>query len=140
MRIERVVLDTNVLISAVISLLGKPRRCVDWCIENATIVTSVGMLDELETRLERPRIVKRVPPFQRAALLITIREAALILAVTPIAPACRDPDDDIVLATAVSGNADCIVTGDDDLLVLDPFQGIRILAPAEFLVAAGIGP
>jgi predicted nucleic acid-binding protein len=46
---------------------------------------------------------------------------------------CRDPDDDVVLATAVAGRADFIVTGDDDLLVLKRFRGIRILSPRQVL-------
>jgi predicted nucleic acid-binding protein len=53
--------------------------------------------------------------------------------VTTIVTACRDPDDDKILALAVSGQADIIITGDADLLVLDPFQGVRILAPRAYL-------
>ena len=49
--------------------------------------------------------------------------------------ACRDPKDDIVLEVAVTGRADFIVTGDNDLLVLHPFEGIPIIGPAEFLKA-----
>ena len=45
---------------------------------------------------------------------------------------CRDPDDDAILGTAVAGNADCIVTGDSDLLVLERFQGVDIVSPSEF--------
>ena len=55
--------------------------------------------------------------------------------VTPVAltsPASRDPDDDNILATAVAGNCDCIITGDKDLLVLKEFEGIKILSPREF--------
>jgi len=48
---------------------------------------------------------------------------------------CRDPDDDKLLEIAVVGRADYLVTGDQDLLILDPFQGIPILTPAEFLAA-----
>ena len=47
--------------------------------------------------------------------------------------ACRDPKDDKFLTLAVAANADYIVTGDDDLLVLHPFRGIQIIKPAEFL-------
>ncbi|MCL4766541.1 MAG: putative toxin-antitoxin system toxin component, PIN family [Hyphomicrobiaceae bacterium] len=139
MKIERVVIDTNVLISAIISPHGKPRRCVDWCLDNATIVASAEMLAELETRLARPRIAKLVTPLQRTAVLVTVREAALVLPVSPIPPTCRDSDDDIVLATGISGRAACIVTGDQDLLVLDLFRDIRILTPADFLEAVGAG-
>ena len=55
---------------------------------------------------------------------------------------CRDPDDDELLEIAVVGRADCLVTGDQDLLVLDPFQRIPILTPAGFLatVSQSIGP
>jgi putative PIN family toxin of toxin-antitoxin system len=55
--------------------------------------------------------------------------------VTPLpleASACRDPDDDLVLATARAGECTAIVTGDQDLLVLDPFQSIRLLTPSAF--------
>ena len=55
--------------------------------------------------------------------------------VTPDAlesPVCRDRDDDVVLATAVPGGCDAIVSGDRDLVVLDPFHGIRVLAPSAF--------
>jgi predicted nucleic acid-binding protein len=55
--------------------------------------------------------------------------------VTPVAlasPVSRDPDDDNILATAVAGSCDCIITGDKDLLVLKQFEGIKILSPREF--------
>jgi predicted nucleic acid-binding protein len=50
-----------------------------------------------------------------------------------VVTACRDPDDNKLLEIAVVGRADCLVTGDQDLLILDPFQGIPILTPAGFL-------
>ena len=49
---------------------------------------------------------------------------------------CRDPKDDKILELAISGNADCIVTGDDDLLVLNPFREVAIVTPADFLQAS----
>jgi uncharacterized protein len=52
---------------------------------------------------------------------------------------CRDPDDNKLLEIAVVGRADCLVTGDEDLLVLDPFQGIPILTPAGFLTTVSQG-
>jgi predicted nucleic acid-binding protein len=48
----------------------------------------------------------------------------------------RDPDDGKFLETAIAGEADCLVTGDGDLLVLDPFRGLRIVAPRAFLEAS----
>ena len=52
---------------------------------------------------------------------------------------CRDPDDDKLLEVAVIGRADCLVTGDQDLLILNPFQGIPILTPAGFLAILSQG-
>jgi predicted nucleic acid-binding protein len=53
---------------------------------------------------------------------------------------CRDPDDDKLLEIAVAGNADCLVTGDQDLLILHPFQGVPIITPAAFLEAVEAAP
>jgi len=48
-------------------------------------------------------------------------------------PVCRDPDDDNILAAAIAGNCDCVITGDKDLLVLRAYEGINILSPRDFL-------
>jgi predicted nucleic acid-binding protein len=53
--------------------------------------------------------------------------------ITGAVRACRDPDDDKFLETAINGEADCIVTGDRDLLALDPFEGVAIFTPRDFL-------
>lgn len=60
-----------------------------------------------------------------------------MVSITETVQACRDPKDDKILELAVSGRADCIVTGDDDLLDLNPFRGIAIVRPAEFLTIVG---
>jgi predicted nucleic acid-binding protein len=62
-----------------------------------------------------------------------VSEAIVEVPSGSLLPVSRDPDDDHVLAAAVVGEADCIVTGDKDLLVLDPYEGIRIVTPREFL-------
>ena len=140
MAIERVVFDTNILISAAISPLGKPFACVRWALANATQITSAAMYEELRTRLQRPRIARLLVEPHATQFLQDAASAFQVVAPAQIDPVCRDPDDDVVLATAVAGRADCIVTGDQDLLVLDPFQGIRILTPAAFLeVVGGVG-
>jgi putative PIN family toxin of toxin-antitoxin system len=55
------------------------------------------------------------------------------VAITQFFQVCRDPKDNMVLELAVSGHADYIITGDQDLLILDPFRGIRIMTPDAFL-------
>jgi putative PIN family toxin of toxin-antitoxin system len=150
MRIERVVFDTNVLISAAISPLGKSFRCLAWALSRATLHSSVGLLDEFDSRLSGPRIARLLAEPHFSRVKDAVRNAAILVEPAPIAPVCRDPKDDIVLATALAARADILatalaaradilVTGDMDLLTLDPFEGIRILSPAAFLAAAEAG-
>src|ERR1700751_1986389 len=142
MRVERVVLDTNVLISAVLSPLGKPFACLSWVLNNATLIVSRELLDELETRLSRPKFNKYVDHPIRRALVADLGLSAVQVELSGAVNVCRDPDDNTLLEIAIAGRADCLVAGDQDLLVLDPFQGIPILTPAGFLttVSPSIGP
>jgi putative PIN family toxin of toxin-antitoxin system len=133
MRVERVVLDTNVLISAVLSPLGKPFACLNWVIENATLIVSRKLLEELETRLARPKFSKYVDLARRRSFVTDLALSAVQVELSGMLRVCRDPDDDKLLEMAVVGRADCLVTGDADLLILNPFHNIAILAPAEFV-------
>ena len=135
MRIERVVLDTNVLISAVISPGRKPFACLMRAGRGGMLVTSAALMEEFEVCLLRPRIERRTTAGERVVILDVLRNHSQFVDPAPLPPTCRDPDDDIVLATAIAGTADVIVTGDQDFLVLDPFRGVRILTPAAFLDA-----
>ena len=139
MRVERVVLDTNVLISALLSPLGRPFACLDWVLDNATLITSKELLEELETRLARPKFRKYADDSRRRAFVADLALFAVRAELSGAVKACRDPDDNKVLETAVVGRADCLVTGDQDLLVLHPFEGIAILTPADFLKTASEG-
>jgi len=123
-----VVLDTNVLIAAVLSN-GKCADVVRHCMAKNILTTSLPLMDELREKLEKkfklPGVAERtVNALQRDCRVV---EPAPL----PI-PVCRDPDDDVVLATAVAGSCDLIVTGDRDLLVLKSYQGIEIVTPGEF--------
>jgi putative PIN family toxin of toxin-antitoxin system len=142
MRVERVVLDTNVLISAVLSPLGLPFGCLGWVLDNATLIVSKELLEELETRLARPKFKKYVDDSRRRAFVAELGLTAVQVELSGVVNACRDPDDNKLLEIAVVGRADCLVTGDQDLLVLDPFQGIPILTPAGFIrtVSQSIDP
>jgi uncharacterized protein len=137
MRIEALVLDTNVLISASISALGPPAKVLGVAIKHRALISSLTLFAELETRMVRPRIQRFVGADRVPGILAAIRAATRFVTPAALPPTCRDPNDDMVLATALAANADAIVTGDEDLLVLDPFLGIRILNPAAFLDMAG---
>lgn len=133
----RVVIDTNVLLSA-IAFGGKPRQVLGLAISgHIDVVGSVALLDELEDRLLDPKF-----GYSREAAIFT-REAYAGLA-TVVQPASigrtvRDLDDDVVVATAIAGEADLIVTGDKDLLELEATHGIEIVRPADFLDRVGPG-
>lgn len=125
----RVLLDTNVLVSAVL-FGGLPRRLLDHVIRGGVeLVTGVALLDEFEDVLHE-RFA-----FDRSAARLTraeIEAVADLAEPTTVASVCRDADDDVVLATAVAGNATMIVTGDRDLLVLRSHDGIDICTPRQF--------
>lgn len=132
----RVVVDTNVLVSALIlphSRVGPVLlrlRAGEY-----TLLYAQSLLEELVDVLNRPRIRHKYgltdADIQTVVGLVLLRGQA----VTPQRrfTACRDPNDDKFLEVAVAGEAHVIVSGDQDLLALHPFQGIPILTPADFL-------
>jgi putative PIN family toxin of toxin-antitoxin system len=102
-------------------------------VERMTILLSEATNDELLEVLGRPKFQ---PYFNRqkiSGLLAMLPDFSDFVSVTSTVQACRDPRDDKFLSLAVDGKADVIVTGDADLLALDPFHGARILTPRKFL-------
>ena len=125
----RVVLDTNVLVASIVAD-GLCRDLVRVRVHSHTIITSKPLLDELRRTL---RVKFKADP-DKLPLLSALHEQAEIVAPALLGERVgRDKDDDVVLATALAGKAEIIVTGDDDLLVLKRFRGIRILSPRQFL-------
>lgn len=99
----------------------------------AELLASEETLAELNAVLMRPKFDRKVDRALRESLFHEYsRQCTMIEILSPIR-ACRDPRDDKFLEVAVHGRADAIITGDNDLLVLHPFQGIAILSPAEYL-------
>ncbi len=133
MKAERIVLDTNVIISALLSPHGKSFGCLSFVLDNASLLISRELLDELATGLARPKFAKYVNESKCRAVVSQLALTAVSVELRGIVRVCRDPDDDKVLETAVLGRADCIVTGDNGLLILGQFQNIPILTPAGFL-------
>lgn len=125
----KILLDTNVLIAAFISR-GMCSELFEYCLAEHTIYMSQWILDELYEKLVKKFGFSKTKADQ---VVKFIRENTVMLIYTPLSSGiCRDPDDDHVLASAVSGNADCLISGDEDLLVLKDFQGIPILKPSNF--------
>lgn len=134
MRVDRAVVDTNVLISAALRPSGPPRRVVEAIRDNnASLLFSDGTFVELQTRIQRPKFDRYVSASLRDEYLLQLLVASEWVSTTGSRLGCRDPDDDKLLETAIMGEADCLVTGDSDLLDMSPFQGIPILTPTAFL-------
>jgi putative PIN family toxin of toxin-antitoxin system len=126
----KIVLDTNVLIAALIS----PGRCADLvehCVSVHTIVTSQFVLDELRGHLLGKFGYTTEEAEEAIALLGP--QMQIVVPERLDQPVCRDADDDVILGTAKAGQAECIVTGDKDLLVIQRYEGIEIVTPGGFL-------
>ena len=138
MRVERAVLDTNVLISAALRPAGPPRQVIDAVRrENGELLFSDETFDEIQTRIWRPKFDGYVSQKSRAIYLAQLKTVSAGVSIAGAKMGCRDPDDDILLETALMGDADCLITGDGDLLEMTPYQGIPILTPTTFLNVIG---
>jgi putative PIN family toxin of toxin-antitoxin system len=132
----RIVLDTNVLISAALKDKSLPALAVHLVYQQHILLKSTATERQLVEVSERPYLASLIAPVAHAWLRQLLMEAERVTIAEHIA-ACRDPTDDKFLELAVNGAADLIVSGDADLLVLDPFRGIPILTPASFVQGVG---
>jgi putative PIN family toxin of toxin-antitoxin system len=128
-----VIIDTNVVASAMAFPKSIPRRAFDKAIEDGQILVSLPVLAEWHEVLGRQKWDKYIPRSKRMRFLLELLRVADWVEVTDTIAACRDPKDDRFLELAISGRADVIVSGDQDLLVLHPFRNVPILTPAAFL-------
>ena len=131
----RGVFDNNVLVSAAL-LGGVPRKAFDKILDNGIVLVSVPVLLELADVLNREKFNKYVTHDERMRFMVSFLKVAELIEISETIIACRDPKDDKLLELAVCGNADFLVTGDKDLLVLNPFRRIEIITPREFLEKA----
>ncbi len=131
----RGVFDNNVLVSAAL-LGGVPRKSIDKLLDNGTVLISVPVLLELADVLNRPKFDKYVTHDERMRFMVSFLKVAEMVEISETITVCRDQKDDKLLELAVSGTADFLLTGDKDLLVLNPFRGVEIITPREFLERA----
>ena len=132
----RAVIDTGVLVSALIRREGAPGTALQVLAGGRfTAVYTVEMLVELVEVLSRPRFRDKyhVQADDVAALIRLIRLRGEPVSSIREIVACRDPKDDKFLTAAVAAAADCLASGDADLLVLSPFEGLPVLRPVEFV-------
>jgi putative PIN family toxin of toxin-antitoxin system len=129
----RCVFDTNVLVSALLLPDSKPRYALDMALQKERVLVSFPTLAELYEVLSRKRFRQYVDEEDVRSFLAALTREAQWVDVEVRIQACRDPKDDKFLELAVSGQGTHIVTGDNDLLALNPFRGITILPPHRFL-------
>lgn len=125
----KVFFDTNVLIAAFISH-GACAELFEHCLSEHRICLSQEVLRELEEKLSGKL---SFPEEKVKEVLSFLRENTEVLpSGTLPAPVIRDPVDDLILASALGGKADCLISGDKDLLVLEKLPGLPIISPGDF--------
>jgi putative PIN family toxin of toxin-antitoxin system len=129
----RCVFDTNVFVSALLLPDSKPRHALDKALRDGRVLVSFTTLAELHEVLSRKRFRRYVDEEEIRSFLAALTREAEWVDVEARIQACRDPKDDKFLELAVSGEGTHIVTGDADLLALNPFRGVEILPPHRFL-------
>ena len=134
MKPKIIVFDTNTLISALIFPSSVPNKAFRKALLLADIVCSNETINEITIVSKRSKFDKYNTLEMREAFVEEyIQSAILIENIKTQITACRDPKDDKFLTLALAAQADYIISGDADLLVLHPFQGIHIIKPADFL-------
>jgi len=128
--------DTDVFISAALKEQSFPALALRGVIQNGTLLKSAATEHQLFEVLSRPQIARVVEARTVEWIRNIVADAEAVMVIERIA-ACRDNTDDKFLELAVNGNADVIVSGDADLLVLHPFRGIPVISPAQFVRASG---
>jgi uncharacterized protein len=128
------VFDTNTLVSALLFTNSKPAYALQKALSSGFLVGSQATYAELNDVLMRAKFDKYVSRESRQQFLSTYRNAVLWIDVVRTITVCRDPKDDKFLEAASNANAAYLITGDDDLLVLHPFEGVQIVTPADFLL------
>ena len=121
--------DTNVLIAAFIAH-GTCAELLEHCVATHEVFICEFILDEFTDKLLNKFHFTKADVDQAGRLLS--ETLTCVQFAKPVEQVCRDSDDDTVLAAAVAGGCDLLITGDKDLLTLQAYRGIRIVAPADF--------
>mgnify|MGYP006306100371 CR=1 FL=1 len=132
----RVVFDTNILISYLLTHRPPIATLIDHYLAGGHIVsvTASALLEELDRVLQYPRLQRHYSEGNRRRFIALLMALSDVVELPEAIPhICRDPDDDWVIACAVVGDADVIVSGDDDLLTLERVGDIPILSATDLL-------
>lgn len=129
----RLVYDTNIVISALLFEGSRPAKAFDIGIKQGAILFSSSTLAELEEVLSRNKFDQYISHEERKQFLTSFILNSTPVEIDETISECRDPKDNKFLELAVCGKADFIISGDEDLLILNPFRNIQITPPDSFL-------
>ena len=131
----RVVLDTNILVSALLLQMGHPDAIYRaWQERRFTLLTCLEQLDELRVALHKPALAVRIKPYKAGRLVNDLKELATKIGSLPHIQRSPDPADNFLLALSEAGRADYLVTGDKSgLLTLARHKGTQIISAADFV-------
>ncbi|MFZ0732466.1 MAG: putative toxin-antitoxin system toxin component, PIN family [Candidatus Sulfotelmatobacter sp.] len=130
---ERIVVDTNVFVSGLLRLSSVPGRAASQAMDRAVLLVSQATMSELGDVLAQAKFDRYVSLEQRLQFISLVANQAEFVPIIRLVRECRDPKDDKFLEVALNGSADVIVTGDADLLALNPWREIAILTPTDYL-------
>ena len=130
----RFVVDTNVLVSRLLAPRSTAAQAVDLALDRGNLLGSEETLAELVEVLARHKFDPYVSREDRREFIRMLGGVMQLVPITRRVTACRDPRDDKFLDIALAGDAAAIISGDRDLLVLNPWHGIPIVTPAAFIV------
>ena len=130
---KRFVIDTNVVVSALLTKKSVARDALDKARGLGEILLSLKVIEELVDVLGRPAFNRYIDEEDRIGFLNLLVKESTLVEITEKIKECRDPQDDKFLELAVSGKADFIISGDGDLQALNPFRKIKIISPRAFL-------
>ena len=134
----KLVIDTNIFISAALSSTGAPARLVQEALAHHRLVFSQPTFDELRTRLFRPKFDRYISLELRESLLHDFNASAHWVDIDGSAVYCRDRDDDKFIETALKAQALYLVSGDNDLLEAAPLPSLQIISAQQALAVLGI--
>jgi len=134
---ERIVVDTNCLISSLLLAESVPGRAVFQAVDSGLLLVSEATLFELAAVLAREKFDRYVTVEDRQQFLRVLSRVSEMIHISNPVRECRDPNDDKILEVALNGRAHLIVSGDTDLLKLHPWRGIDILSPQQYLSRHG---
>ncbi len=130
---NRYVFETNTVISALLPPTSIPRQAFGKAFDSGVILLSDALIVELSTVFRRPKFNRYLSEQERLQFLSLLVRDAVSIPITETITDCRDANDNKLLELAVSGQAHAIISGDKDLLELQPYCGVEILTPRAFL-------